>query len=108
MVAKPDQGPVNRSPKKCSALICLDRCRVPDSYSRPTEHLKGFCNSIVHFSGCQVIGKRINYKDLRGSVRLFLRLLMTKDLAMKYSWSGFGAGRKKLNYPLKTLKRLVC
>ena len=49
----------------------------------------------------KVIGKKINHKDLRGSVRLFLRLLMTKDLAMKYSWSGFGAGRKKTKLSFK-------
>ena len=43
----------------------------------------------------EVIGKKIEHQDLRGSVRLFLKLFLEKSLAQQYSRTGLGAGRKK-------------
>jgi len=40
-------------------------------------------------------GKKINHEELRGTVRGFLKAFMTKDLAIQFSWTRMGAGRKK-------------
>ena len=52
--------------------------------------------TLMYLQEFSCIGKKIEHKDLRGSVRLFLKMLMTKSLACQYSWTGMGAGRKKI------------
>ena len=52
--------------------------------------------TLVYLQEFSSIGKKIRHKDLRGSVRLFMKMIMTKSLASKFSWTGMGAGRKKI------------
>ena len=59
------------------------------------------CNDAILFQNVQSFAKRIECRELRATVRAFLKALMTKDLAVKYSWSGLGAGRKKTKIAFK-------
>nr|CAB3263268.1 uncharacterized protein LOC108949781 [Phallusia mammillata] len=98
----------NRVEKKFDAFTSKQEEVCFQTFS-PAKNDNELNTLLENVKDCAQIAKRIEREDLRSTVRSFVRLFMTRELAMKFSWTGLGPKRQHTKQVFKghKLKELL-